>query len=72
MNYVLADNNELAAACENECERVNRWREETLALAGWTPGRAPTIAERADIDLRRACDLLDNGCDQYTAWRIVR
>ena len=30
------------------------------------------LADDSSVDLHLACDLLRNGCDRATAWRILR
>ncbi|MGI9657610.1 MAG: hypothetical protein ACR2OD_01780 [Gaiellaceae bacterium] len=72
MTYALAETGGLVEIAETEEELVTCWREEVLTLAGWHTGFARAIANRGDIDVRLACSLLESGCDQRTAWRILR
>lgn len=72
MNFTIEEDGELLAVCEDESESVARWRENELVLAGWRSGMARVISEQTDIDLHVACRLLALGCDQHTAWRILR
>lgn len=56
---------------EREPDEVNVWRYERLLEAGWDELLAGILAV-SDVDLHRACELLKGGCDQATAWEIVR
>jgi hypothetical protein len=47
------------------------WRMEELIRAGYSAVAAGTLADRADVDLHRACRLLVQGCDERTALRIL-
>lgn len=56
---------------ETEIGRVVDWRRQELARAGYGGDAARAIAERLDIDLHRAIDLLKSGCPPETAVRIL-
>lgn len=50
---------------------VDDWRYRQLVNAGWPEAQALELAANHQVDLHLACDLLANGCDPETAWRIV-
>ena len=54
-----------------EAERVVTWRREELERAGYDRSAAGKIAERMDIDLHFAVDLLRQGCPPETALSIL-
>jgi len=54
-----------------EIERIESWRQERLEDAGYPPFAARSLAERHDIDLHRALDLLKDGCPVETALEIL-
>jgi len=56
---------------ETEAERVLSWRLEELERAGYEPHAAFELAERTDVDLHRATELLAVGCPADTALRIL-
>jgi hypothetical protein len=56
---------------ETEAERVERWRADELARAGYAPRIALELAARNDVDLHRAVDLLDLGCPPELAAQIL-
>jgi len=56
---------------ETELGRVVGWRKRELQRAGYDEGAALRIAERLDVDLHRAIDLLKTGCPAETAVRIL-
>jgi len=56
---------------DSELARVIDWRAKELRRAGYDEGTARQIAERLEIDLHRAIDLLKSGCPQDTAARIL-
>lgn len=47
------------------------WRLEQLSAAGYTSEALILLAERTDVDLRRATRLLAEGCPVATALRIL-
>ena len=51
---------------------VSDRRHQQLQQAGWPETDALLLAERPEVDLHVACDLLERGCDVATAWRILR
>lgn len=51
---------------------VRAWRYEELLRAGWPVEYAVELAERDDIDLHRACDLLKQGVPVSLALKIIR
>ena len=56
---------------ETECERIERWRVEELARAGYGPDDAVELAGRMYVDLHVAVQLLERGCPPATAVRIL-
>jgi hypothetical protein len=62
---------ELDVESENEAERVIRWRCRELVRAGYDSESAQALAERLDVDLHRAADLLRSGCPAATALQIL-
>jgi hypothetical protein len=62
---------ELELQNETERDRVVRWRADELERAGYGTDAAREIADRLDIDLHRATDLLRDGCPADTAVRIL-
>lgn len=56
---------------ETETERIERWRYEALVRAGYEPTAARRIAERQDIDLHFAVELLEKGCSPELAVSIL-
>jgi|RhiMetdeSRZDD1v2_1073273.scaffolds.fasta_scaffold27240_6 hypothetical protein len=56
---------------ETELDRVVGWRLRELRRGGYDEAGARAIAERVEIDLHRAVDLLKTGCPQETALRIL-
>jgi hypothetical protein len=47
------------------------WRRKTLRRAGYEGIQITILAERTDIDLHEACDLLEQGCPPDTAVLIL-
>jgi hypothetical protein len=47
------------------------WRREQLARVGYSGEDASTLAERGDIDLHLAVDLVERGCPPALAARIL-
>jgi hypothetical protein len=56
---------------ETELGRVVDWRMGELVRAGYSERDARKLAERIDVDLHRAIDLLRSGCPAETAVRIL-
>ena len=54
-----------------EIERIEEWRRERLEAAGFAPEAAGALAERHDVDLHAAIDLVEHGCPAETALRIL-
>ena len=57
---------------ETEADRVVRWRAQELERAGFAPAAAAELAERNDVDLHRAIELLESGCPAELALEILR
>jgi hypothetical protein len=56
---------------ETESERIERWRYEALLRAGYEPSAARRMAERHDIDLHNAVELVERGCAPELAVAIL-
>ena len=56
---------------QTEIERIERWRAEALERAGYAPRAAGRLAVRHDVDLHFAVGLLERGCSQELALRIL-
>ena len=56
---------------EGEAHRVIEWRRGELERAGYDTLGAKAIAERLDVDLHYATDLLRSGCPAETALKIL-
>ena len=54
-----------------EIERIERWRRERLEQAGFPPAAAAELAERHEIDLHHALDLVEHGCPIELALKIL-
>ena len=50
---------------------VTAWRFEQLRQAGYEDAAAADLAERDDIDLHRAVELVEAGCSPTLAVRIL-
>ena len=55
----------------SEVERIERWRAEELERAGYEPRAAGRLAVRHEVDLHTATDLLERGCPQDLALKIL-
>lgn len=62
---------EFTALESAEAEDVLRWRFRALVAAGYELEAAAVLASRVDVDLHRACDLVQRGCPAATALRIL-
>ena len=56
---------------DSELDRIERWRAEALERAGYERAAAAKLAARSDVDLHRAVELLEQGCPQDLALRIL-
>ena len=56
---------------ESELERIELWRAEELERAGYPVRDAELIAQRLDIDLHLAIDLISQGCPIPVALQIL-
>jgi hypothetical protein len=56
---------------DTENERVERWRAEALEKAGYDAESAQELAARPDVDLHRAIELVESGCEPDLALRIL-
>ena len=56
---------------ETEIERIERWRQEELERAGYSPADAALLAASLEVDLHTAVALLERGCDHELALNIL-
>jgi hypothetical protein len=56
---------------QDDHDRVERWRQDELERAGFPPRDAATLAARTDVDLHCAVQLLERGCPQDLALKIL-
>lgn len=56
---------------ETEIERIERWRAEELERAGYPSRDAQKLAQRHDVDLHFAVDLIRKGCAPDLAVAIL-
>lgn len=56
---------------DTEAERVVGWRREELERAGYDRAGAKELAERSDVDLHYAVDLVRRGCSHELALKIL-
>jgi hypothetical protein len=56
---------------QDDHDRVERWRQDELERAGFAPPDAAELASRADVDLHGAVALLEQGCPQDLALKIL-
>lgn len=62
---------EIEIPVETEADRVVCWRASELLRAGYPTDEAMELAERADVDLHVALDLVACGCPSDLAVRIL-
>jgi hypothetical protein len=62
---------EITLGEDTEAGRVADWRRRELERAGYDHSSASKIAERFDVDLHVAVDLLRGGCPAETALEIL-
>jgi hypothetical protein len=62
---------DLHLVTDTELDRVENWRAEELARAGFDPSDAIALAARHDIDLHLATRLIELGCPHDTAIQIL-
>jgi hypothetical protein len=55
----------------SEIDRIERWRHEELARAGYDSESALVLAASHDVDLHEAVDLLRCGCSVELALQIL-
>ena len=56
---------------DTELGRIEQWRAEELERAGFPPLDAARIAQRHDVDLHQAIDLVSQGCPIPVAVEIL-
>jgi hypothetical protein len=56
---------------ETEIERIERWRAEELERAGYPAPAAQKLAQRHEVDLHTAVDLIRKGCAPDLALAIL-
>ena len=62
---------ETKLALDTELDRVQEWRAEELERAGYPVREAAELAERHDVDLHLAIDLISQGCPVPVAVEIL-
>ena len=62
---------ELELAPVSERDRIEQWRHEALARAGYGPEAAIVLAASHDVDLHDAVSLLQRGCTVELALQIL-
>jgi hypothetical protein len=62
---------ETKLALDTELDRVQEWRAEELERAGYPVRDAARLAERHDVDLHLAIDLILQGCPVPVAVEIL-
>jgi hypothetical protein len=62
---------ETRLAQDSELERIEQWRAEELERAGYAVRDAARLAERHDVDLHQAIDLVLQGCPAPVAVEIL-
>ena len=56
---------------ETDSDGVLTWRYQSLRRAGYTAGVAAELARSRTVDLHRAIELLERGCEPALARRIL-
>jgi hypothetical protein len=56
---------------DTELDRIEDWRREELERAGYPRNDAARLAERHDVDLHLAIDLISRGCSSTVALDIL-
>lgn len=62
---------EIEIPVETEADRVVCWRASELIRAGYPDALAIDLAERSDVDLHAALELVGQGCPPDLAARIL-
>lgn len=62
----------MTTTIRKDARKVMIWRFDQLRQAGYREREALELAERGDVDLHLAVDLMRSGCDPRTALRILR
>lgn len=62
---------ELETIHVTEADRVERWRQQALAHAGYDEESALVLAASHDVDLHEAVGLLERGCSVDLALQIL-
>jgi len=55
----------------SERDRIVSWRASQLLEAGYDPRTAEEIARCSQIDLHKACEMLEQGCEPDLAAKIL-
>jgi len=63
---------DIELSVETEALRVTCWRATALMRAGYEPLAAVELAERPEIDLHLALELVERGCSPELAAAILR
>ena len=62
---------ELEVLYLTENDRIENWRRDALARAGYDPESALVLAASHDVDLHAAVSLLERGCSVELALQIL-
>jgi hypothetical protein len=62
---------ELETMYSSEIDRIERWRHEELARAGYDAESAVVLSASHDVDLHEAVNLLRRGCSVELALQIL-
>ncbi|TML46860.1 MAG: hypothetical protein E6G11_06275 [Actinobacteria bacterium] len=62
---------ELEVLYLTENDRIENWRHDALARAGYDPESAVVLAASHDVDLHAAVSLLERGCSVELALQIL-
>ncbi|TML24019.1 MAG: hypothetical protein E6G28_01700 [Actinobacteria bacterium] len=62
---------ELEVLYLTENDRIENWRHDALARAGYDPESALVLAASHDVDLHAAVSLLERGCSVELALQIL-
>jgi pyruvate/2-oxoglutarate dehydrogenase complex dihydrolipoamide acyltransferase (E2) component len=67
----MATEEEVETTEEPEIVRVERWRRQELERAGYLRPDARRLAERHEVDLHQAVELVVSGCKPRVAAQIL-
>jgi hypothetical protein len=56
---------------DDRVAEIYSWRCEQLQRAGYSRANAEVLANDETVDLHQACELLERGCPEHTAFLIL-